>query len=218
MNMATQIKLLRVLEERAFTRVGGVRLLNVDVRIVAATNQNLETRIKEGRFREDLYYRLAVVPIHLPPLRERQADIPVLVGHYLRRFAQENGRPVPTLSPEAMRLLEGWAWPGNIRELRNVIERALVLCEKASVDTEDLPLNVRAGQAGLRAAAGAGAAGARTGEEDLAMAQAVAHLERQLIQRALDRARAKKIEAARLLQISRPTLDKKLREYGLEVS
>ncbi|MBI3270556.1 MAG: sigma 54-interacting transcriptional regulator [Planctomycetes bacterium] len=225
MNTATQIKLLRVLEERAFTRVGGVRLLNVDVRIVAATNQNLETRIREGKFREDLYYRLAVVPIQLPPLRERRSDIPLLAEHYLRKFAQENGRTAPTLSPELLKKLEGWSWPGNIRELRNVMERALVLCEKSSIDADDLPMNIRGGHVpALPGGGGAHGAGVGSGapaavsDADMSLSAAVERVERELIQRALDRARGKKIEAARLLQISRPTLDKKLKEYGLEIN
>ncbi|MBI5368557.1 MAG: sigma 54-interacting transcriptional regulator [Planctomycetes bacterium] len=227
MNMATQIKLLRVLEERAFTRVGGVRLMNVDVRIVAATNQHLELRIKEGRFREDLYYRLAVVPIQLPPLRERRSDVPILAQHYLKKFAQENGRTQPELAGEVLAALAGYAWPGNIRELRNVMERALVLSETGTIGVDDLPLNLRSGGGGGGAAGASGGAGAVSasgaataavpGEEDLAMAEAVQRLERRMIQRALDRARGKKIEAARLLQISRPTLDKKLKEYGLEL-
>ncbi|NUN50476.1 MAG: sigma 54-interacting transcriptional regulator [Candidatus Brocadiae bacterium] len=207
MDQGTQQKLLRVLEERTFTRVGGVKLIKVDVRIVAATNRNLEEMVSQGKFREDLYYRLAVVPIHLPPLRDRRMDTPILVAHFLRRF-QKGPQPMK-IADEAMKVLMNYAWPGNVREMRNVIERATVLCEKPIIDVEDLPPKI----------VGTGMAAEVTNfiDKDLPLSEIVAEVERTCIQRAMSKAKGKKIEAARILQISRPTLDKKLKDYGIEV-
>ena len=207
MDQGTQQKLLRVLEERTFTRVGGVKLIKVDVRIIAATNRNLEEMVSQGKFREDLYYRLAVVPIHLPPLRDRRMDITILVQHFLRRF-QKASHPMK-IADEAMKVLQNYAWPGNVRELRNVLERATVLCEKPVIDVEDLPPKI----------VGTGMAAEVTNfiDKDLPLSEIVAEVERTCIQRAIAKAKGKKIEAARILQISRPTLDKKLKDYGIEV-
>ena len=207
MDQGTQQKLLRVLEERTFTRVGGVKLIKVDVRIIAATNRNLEELVSQGKFREDLYYRLAVVPIHLPPLRDRRMDVQILVNHFLRRF-QKAAHPMK-LAEEAMKVLMNYAWPGNVRELRNVMERATVLCEKPMIDVEDLPPKI----------VGTGMAAEVTNfiDKDLPLAEIVAEVERTCIQRAFAKAKGKKIEAARILQISRPTLDKKIKDYGIEV-
>jgi Nif-specific regulatory protein len=207
MDHAVQQKLLRVLEERTLTRVGGVKLIKIDVRIIAATNRNLEEMVSQGKFREDLYYRLAVVPIHLPPLRDRRIDIPILVTHFLRRFSRA-AAPMK-VSDEAMKVLMNYAWPGNVREMRNVIERATVLCEKPVIDVEDLPPKI----------VGTGMAAEVTNfiDRDLPLSEIVAEVERTCIQRAFAKAKGKKIEAARILQISRPTLDKKIKDYGIEV-
>jgi transcriptional regulator with GAF, ATPase, and Fis domain len=207
MDPGTQQKLLRVLEERTFTRVGGVKLIKVDVRIIAATNRNLEEMVSQGKFREDLYYRLAVVPIHLPPLRDRRMDIAVLVQHFLKRFSR-NSQPMK-VAEEAMKVLLNYAWPGNVREIRNVIERATVLCEKPIIDVEDLPPKI----------VGTGMAAEVTNflDKDLPLSEIVSEVEKTCITRAIAKAKGKKIEAARILQISRPTLDKKLKDYGIEV-
>lgn len=143
MSPAVQVKLLRAIQEGEFVRVGGTQPVRVDVRIVAATNRDLQQEVREGRFREDLYYRLHVVQIRLPPLRERHGDVPLLASHFLRRFAEENRREIEGFSPEALRALETYSWPGNVRELENAIERAVVLGRGARVELEDLPETVR---------------------------------------------------------------------------
>ena len=135
----TQVKLLRVLQEREFERVGGSETVRVDVRLIAATNRNLREMVARGRFREDLYYRLAVFPVALPPLRERVADIPLLVRSFLLRFARQAGRPIQDVTPEAMDELVSYRWPGNVRELQNVIERAVILARGSLVDLDALP-------------------------------------------------------------------------------
>ena len=138
----TQVKLLRFLQERTFERVGGNETLRVDVRVIAATNRDLQAEIKRGAFREDLFYRLNVVTIELPPLRERRGDIGALASFFLRRYADENGKSIDGLSDEALALLTAHAWPGNVRELENVIERAVVLCDGPQIEKRHLPPSV----------------------------------------------------------------------------
>jgi DNA-binding NtrC family response regulator len=153
MPMATQIKLLRVLEEREFMRLGGEEAIRVDVRFIAATNQDLRQLVEVGRFRRDLYYRLNVLNIALPPLRERQEDIPVLIEHFIRESAREHGRSPVAVSPEALRLLREYDWPGNVRELRNLVESMVVLAPGSVVRPEDIPREIRSrtGRSGLPA-------------------------------------------------------------------
>ena len=198
---ALQVKILRVLEERKFERVGGTETVEVDVRLVAATNRDLKKRVEEGVFREDLFYRLYVVSLTLPPLRARDGDIVLLAQHYLKALAAENGKALKGLTPEAMDALTAYAWPGNVRELRNVIERMVVLSHGDRLGVRDLPVN-------LRAAAGHGGAGARPGT-------ALRDAERQLIEEALRRHKGHRTRAARDLGISRRTLHRKLNEFGL---
>jgi DNA-binding NtrC family response regulator len=145
MNPELQAKLLRTLQERAFRRLGSERLINVDVRILCSTNRNLETEAREGRFRPDLLYRLNVVTITLPPLRERAEDLPLLVEHFIHAVAKATGKTKVQISPEASTRLQEYSWPGNIRELRNVVERAVVLCDDHLIRPRDLPENIRAG-------------------------------------------------------------------------
>src|SRR5262249_14459078 len=140
--LATQVKLLRFLQERTFERVGGNETLKVDVRILAATNRDLQRRIADGAFREDLYYRLNVVTLEIPPLRERISDIPELAAFFLRRYAQENGKRIEAFSDDALRALSGYGWPGNVRELENAIERAVVLCEGGRIELRHLPASI----------------------------------------------------------------------------
>jgi DNA-binding NtrC family response regulator len=142
--LATQVKLLRVLQERTFERVGGNETLKVDVRILAASNKELKQRIGEGRFREDLYYRLNVVTLEIPPLRDRASDIPELATFFLRRYAEENGKRIEGLSDEALAALSAYSWPGNVRELENAMERAVVLCEGSRVEPRHLPASISA--------------------------------------------------------------------------
>jgi len=208
---AIQTKLLRAVEQKEFDRVGGTRPLTVDVRIVAATNRNIEERVREGKFREDLYYRLAVVSLHVPPLRERREDIPLLAEYFLSILAPEIGRPAPTIGEAALELMTSYDWPGNIRELKNAMERAILLGRSGVIEPDDLPPNIAAGGAGLAAPS------SNTGRSVpplLPLAPALEAIERRAIRRALKLANGVKSRAAELLGISRPTLDKKLREYG----
>ena len=142
MPLDIQAKLLRALEERAFRRVGGTSLINVDVQVLAASNRDLKTMIRDGNFREDLYYRLKVVDLHLPPLRERKVDIPELVGHFLRMYNARQGMNVTDITPRAMEAMMAYRWSGNIRELSNAIERAVLFCDGQFIDLPDLPSDI----------------------------------------------------------------------------
>jgi len=143
LTLAVQVKLLRVLQESEIERLGGTSIVKVDCRVVAATNQDLAARVREGKFREDLFYRLNVIQVVLPPLRDRADDVPLLANHFVARFATKNGKPLRGLTPAALEALEAYPWPGNVRELENAIERAVVLSRGAELDVEDLPEQVR---------------------------------------------------------------------------
>ncbi len=201
-----QVKLLRVLQEREVRPVGGNQTIDVDVRIVAATNRDLEDAVSEGAFRQDLFYRLAVVPIHLPALARRAEEIPELARHFLERHQERMGLRVDGISPEAMELLLSYPWPGNVRELENVLERALVLTEGPRVGIQDLPLQVRSPSPGGMLT---------TDDDDLSVKRRLAELERQLIQRALERTSGNKTQAAELLELSPRALRYKIQDYGL---
>jgi two-component system response regulator PilR (NtrC family) len=161
MNQAMQVKLLRVLQDRRFRRLGGTEEVQADIRVIAATNQDLQKMVAEGRFREDLYYRINVIQVHLPPLRDRREDVPLLAEHFLAKYATGVEKPVRSISREALALLSAYGWPGNVRELENVIERAVALEQTASVLPESLPAQVRAG--GGVPAGGAGATAGSVG-------------------------------------------------------
>lgn len=196
MPQALQAKLLRVLQERTFERVGGSREIRADVRVLAATNRNLENDVRDGLFREDLYYRLHVFPVHLPPLRERQDALVVLTEHFIRHFARLTGKRMPGVTPEAMAALQSYQWPGNIRELQNVIERAVILT-RSDISVADLPAALMAP--------------ASTGKEQGALKE----LEREAILKALKRTDGNRRKAAEELGLSRRTLQYRLKEYGL---
>jgi two-component system response regulator HydG len=198
MTVPTQVKLLRVLQDGEFHRVGGTRALRCDVRIVAATNHDLEGRVREGRFREDLYFRLNVIRIHLPPLRERGDDAVALARHFLERFARELGRPRLAFSPDALERIREHAWPGNVRELRNAVERAALLTEGDELRVDALGLAPPAQGAEL---AGAGLA--------------LEELERAAVLEALRRARFVQKDAAALLHVSRRKLNYMIRRMGI---
>jgi two-component system, NtrC family, response regulator AtoC len=199
-----QVKLLRVLQEREFERLGGTKTLKVDVRVVAATNQDLRAALEQGTFREDLYYRLNVVPISIPPLREHKEDIPYLADFFLERFARESGKPIEGIAPAAMKLLTDFHWPGNVRELENILERAVVMCAGARIEVEDVRLDV--GEAKPAAA----------GEAPfLPAGQTLEQFEDQLIQEALRRSNGNKSQAARLLGLSRNALRYRLSKIGV---
>ena len=196
-----QVKLLRVLQEREFERVGSSRPIKVDVRLLAATHRNLEALVREGRFREDLYYRINVVTIILPPLRERREDLPPLIEHFLSAFAGKNGKTVRGLTREAREALLRYDYPGNIRELENLMERAVVLTRDDVIGVEDLPLTLETPAPGSGEGAG--------------LIAAVEGLERRMIQEALAKADGTQTRAAELLGISERVLRYKLRKYGL---
>src|SRR6185369_5959138 len=143
-----QVKLLRVLEERQVMRVGGGELIDVDFRLVAATNRDLEKEVAEGRFREDLYYRLKVVTLRIPPLRERRADVPLLVEHYLKQLCAEHGKEEKTVTHQAMDVLSAFDWPGNVRQLKNAVETIVIFHQGREVDVDDLPTELRQGGGG----------------------------------------------------------------------
>ena len=208
-----QVKLLRVLQERAFERVGGTRTISVDVRIIAATNQNLEAAVKEGRFREDLFYRLNVIPIEIPPLRERVDDIPLLCGFFIERYSAKFGRNPITVTGEATKVLTGYSWPGNVRELENAIERLLVLKDNDIVTPSDLPERMT---------------GKRIPElpniddddnnpfvSGLDLNAALEGYEKRLILHALELHNGVKSQAAKYLNINRTTLIEKMKRLDL---
>ncbi len=208
-----QVKLLRVLQESEFERVGGIRTIKVDVRLVTATNRDLLQDIADGSFREDLYYRLNVVPIHIPPLRERREDIPLLVDHFLAKFNDRLKKQIGSVSADAVSRLVSYHWPGNIRELENMMERTMLFCERPEIQASDLPPEI----AGLPAAAlAAAAAGAGSLKE--AVRAETERVERELIQKALDETGGNVTQAARKLKISRKSLQTKMKELGLRTA
>jgi two-component system response regulator AtoC len=202
---ASQAKLLRVLETSTFEPVGSSRPMTVDVRILSATNRDLAAEVARGGFRRDLYYRLNVIDIPMPPLRERRADVPVLVRAFLEEIAARNGRPVPELDPAAVAALAAYDYPGNVRELLHALERATALARGGPIELDHLPADVSAGAA--RALGDPPAAGAIQ-----PLGEAVAAFEREYIQRALARAGGNRTRAAALLGISRKNLWERLRE------
>ncbi len=212
-----QTKLLRVLETRTLRRVGGTRDVKVDIRIIAASNQDLVKAIREGTFREDLYYRLGVVTVNLPPLRDRIVDLPLFVAAFIDDYNRSTGRNITGVSAEALRLLKTYPWPGNIRELRNVIERAIILCDGDEIRPQHLPAEIVAFQTDL-AATPTDPRGDATPSDGhgLNLKDAVARLEEDLIRRALALADGNPTRAANALGISRDELRYRLRKYQLE--
>ena len=200
---ATQVKLLRVLQEREFERLGGTRTIKVDVRLIAATNRDLRAALEQGTFREDLYYRLNVVPIDIAPLRERKEDIPDLVNLFISRFAGDSGKAIEGMTPEAMQILVNYHWPGNVRELQNIVERACALAKGNVLDAADIRLDVRPAKAAN------GAAGF------LPEGMTLDQWEDEMVQEALRRANGNKSQAARLLGLSRNALRYRLSKIGI---
>jgi DNA-binding NtrC family response regulator len=201
-NQNVQIKILRVLQERKFERVGGEETIDVDVRIIAATNRDLKEEIKKGGFREDLYYRLNVVNIRVPPLRERRDDIPLLAMSFLREFAEENGKKLEGFDPKARQALYAYPWPGNVRELRNSVESAVVMASSGLVSLDDLPPNVRSSSE----------------ERDVRVpvGSTLEDAEKILIRETLAAQGGNKSRSAEILGIGRKTLYQKIEEYGIE--
>lgn len=199
-----QVKLLRVLQEREFERLGGTKTLKVDVRLIAATNKDLRAALEQGTFREDLYYRLNVVPVDIPPLREHKEDIPDLVNHFLERFNRDNGKRTESITPAALKLLMEYHWPGNVRQLENTVERAVALSAKPVIDVDDIQLDA----GGPRAAAG-------TGTALLPEGMTLEQWEDEMIREALRRANGNKSQAARMLGLSRNALRYRLSRIGV---
>jgi two-component system response regulator HydG len=204
MSQATQTKLLRVLQERAFEPLGSSRTVTVDIRVIAATSRDLLTEVREGRFREDLYYRLNVVPLTLPPLRERREDIPLLADHFLAIFREKNRKAIKSISGKALDLLTRYDWPGNVRELENCIERAVILARDAVIVPADLPPQIHMQLEG-------------PGDAALALPYGISldEMEKALILKTLDQTGGNRTRTAEILGINRRTLQNKLKDYGI---
>jgi len=203
MSPATQAKLLRVLQEREFERVGGTELIKVDVRVISATNKDLEEAMKKGEFREDLYYRISVFPIKLPPLRERKEDIPLLAAHFLKKYNEQENKQIEGISPEALELLMAYNWPGNVRELENAIERAVVLATDKEIGPKELPAAVRSlGEKKLY-------------ESDNTLSSWIEKLEEEALRQALLENEGNISKTAKKLGIGRATIYRKAKKYGL---
>lgn len=201
-NQQVQIKILRVLQEKQFERVGGEETVEVDVRVVTATNRDLEKEIAAGRFREDLFYRLNVVRIHVPPLRERKDDIPLMITSFIKEFSEENGKKIEGIEPKARSVLYSYDWPGNVRQLRNCVESAVVMTSGTVITLDDLPPSIRSGSdaSSIRIPLGA----------------TMAEAEKEIILQTLSAQNGNKSRAAEVLGIGRKTLHRKLDEYGLD--
>ncbi|MGZ4816542.1 MAG: sigma-54-dependent transcriptional regulator [Terriglobales bacterium] len=208
MGVDTQAKILRVLQDRKFMHLGGVQEIQVDVRIIAATNVDLRQMVKEGKFREDLFYRLNVISLDLPPLRSRKEDIPLLVGHFLEKFAAENERSVAQISPEALRCLMDYSWPGNVRELENVMERAVVLSSGSTIGVDLLPDNIVGRTAGLQLL---------EHRPDASLFELVEECERRLIVDMLEKCNWNQTEAAERFRIPLSTLNQKIKRLNIEI-
>jgi DNA-binding NtrC family response regulator len=206
LNISMQAKLLRALQEREIMRVGGTRPIKVDVRVIAATNRDLEAMVKEGRFREDLYYRLNIIPIVIPPLRNRRDDIPPLVDFFLAKHSGTSHRKITGLTPGARNLIMSYSWPGNVRQLESAIERAILLCEGSEIEVEDLPVEIR--QEGTSAAA----FNFKLPPEGISFDE----VERSLITQAMEQTNWNITRAAKLLGLSFRTLQYRLEKFGIK--
>jgi transcriptional regulator with GAF, ATPase, and Fis domain len=215
----TQARLLRVIQEKEFTPLGDTTPRKVDVRIIAATNIDLKEAVRQGAFREDLYYRLAVVPIELPPLRERREDVLLLAQHFIRKYNEENGRQVSEqLAPDVLALLEAYTWPGNVRELENVIERAVVIAPGTEITRQCLPTDISDPEKALGAGASpSGAATALDVARGVNFYDEVRRFEIDLIRRALEQTGGHQSRAARLLGMNATTLNSKIKTYNIQL-
>jgi transcriptional regulator with PAS, ATPase and Fis domain len=208
MSLDTQSKILRVLQDRKFMHLGGIQELQVDVRIIAATNVDLRQLVREGKFREDLFYRLNVISIDLPPLRERKEDIPLLVDHFARKYSEENEKPVRRVTPEALRLLVTYLWPGNVRELENVVERAVVLSSDSDIVPDLLPDHI----------AGRGSAfPILEHRPDASLFEIVENCERRIIIDMLEKCAWNQTEAAERFRVPLSTLNQKIKRLTIEI-
>ena len=211
LSLGLQVKLLRVLQERSFERVGGTKTIDVDVRVVAATNQDLEEAVRQKRFREDLYYRLNVIPVTIPPLRERKSDIPQLVNHFLAKLNHGKPTEMTGCSPDAMAHLMEYHWPGNIRELENMVERFAVLSRSGTIEASDLPERIRHSPVAAEQTA---AHFINFSDQGVNLPREIEQLENRLIVDALRQANGITSKAAQLLQVNRTTLIEKMKRKG----
>jgi two-component system response regulator PilR (NtrC family) len=206
--LETQAKLLRVMQEREFMRLGGVDIVKVDVRIVAATNIDLRRAVEEGRFREDLYYRLNVIAVQLPPLRQRKEDIPALVSHFVHKYVKENDKPVAGVTSEALQVLMDYDWPGNVRELENVIERGVVLSTEQKIDRHLIPDHVKSAPA-------FSVPHMSVPPEGISLRDVIANFEKRLIETTLESTGGVQKEAARLLGLKPTTLNEMIKRHNI---
>ena len=209
MSPALQVKILRVLQEHEFERVGGVKSIKVDIRVIAATHRDLEKAVKQGTFREDLYYRLNVIPVTLPPLRERKSDIPLLTRHFVERFNREKKQNIEGVSPEVLKYFMRYHWPGNVRELENIIERLVILKGKGIIEQKDLPEKLLGSEWADMIPS------VNIPDSGISFNTAVSEFERELILRALNKTNWVKNRAAKLLQLKRTTLVEKMKKIKL---
>ena len=205
-----QPKLLRVIQEHAFERVGGLKTLKSDFRVIAATNKDLKKEVEQGRFREDLYYRLNVVNIELPPLRERPEDIPLLAGHFLKKYSRENNKDIKGFTPEAMQLLTAYNWPGNVRQLENIIESAVVLTQSDMIGVADLPAELKDESRQFKSAVD-------MLPDNINLSESLEKIEAALIKRALVKSNFVQVKAAKMLGISKSLLQYKMKKYNISV-
>jgi transcriptional regulator with GAF, ATPase, and Fis domain len=218
MSISAQVRLLRVLQDGEFTRVGGNEVLKSDVRVIAASNVDLERAVEEGKFRRDLFYRLSVFPVHLPPLRERREDVPLLVIHFLEHYKQKTGRFTPGISRPALQALVSYDWPGNVRELENAIERAVIIASGRQIELDDLPLAVNKmaleERSRIRAERAQAASEGRAMKLEIELPSSMDEIEQQVIEATLDYTAGDKSHAARVLGIGRKTIYRKLEQYN----
>lgn len=211
MSPGLQVKILRVLEEGEFEQVGGDKTIKADIRVIVATHRNLEKRVEKKLFREDLFYRVSVIPMTLPPLRHRKRDIPLLAMHFLKNFNEKNQYAVEGFSEEALNLLTAYSWPGNIRELKNLVERLVVLKQEGRIEAYDLPVKIR-----RTADIPLEEPPIKITDEGICLNTAVTEFEKALILQSLQRAKGVKNEAAKLLNLKRTTLVEKIKRYHLD--
>ena len=211
MSPSLQVKLLRVIQEKQFERIGGMKTIEADVRIIAATHQNLEKAVEENRFREDLYYRINVIPVHIPPLRERRADIPILITHFLQKFNKLKKKMVNNVTPQAMSYMIRYSWPGNVRELQNLIEMIVVMKQEGSIEAGDLPEKVRFNRKKTEKFI----TGIEIPDEGLNLNHTVNQFEKDILQKALEKSGGVKNRAAKLLNLNRTTYVEKLKRYHM---
>jgi two-component system response regulator AtoC len=207
MSLSAQVKILRALQEGEIKRLGSEKSIKVDVRIIAATIRDLSKAVLESKFREDLFYRLNVLPLQLPPLRERKEDVPLLAEHFILKYNQEHGLNIEGLTEQTLALLLEYAWPGNVREMENAIERAMILSHDHKIQPESLPPEIRNGAHAPRDF---------LLSEELSVKKATRILEADLIRRVLKKTGGNRSQASRILEISHPALLSKIREYGIE--